>query len=273
MSSRSCNPATRCAKYRYYYNERAAKYILCDAYPEARRTWNIHTVKVSAPVGVSHEAFFDPVDIEDAVGTDGANGVLRPDRFETEDEETVIERIEWQDGQVEMELLPHSRLADHHIDFIALDGKVSLRLDFDDATEVDEDGTRALSWGVCEQPWSDGDLLMLRIGSGIPADGIAATNEPECQSSLPDQISVPTAVPTPEPTPERTATPEPTAEPTPKPEPTVTPEPVALTDVMVASHVSSIRAHHILISLPRNSSSSGSHSRITLGRPLRMQIT
>ena len=214
--------------YRFYAHERLSKLIICDAYPDILREHREIFVRVAPSSGTAHEAFFDPVAIGTAVGADDTNGVLKPASFTFKGVGDVsIERIEWESGSVEMELAPHSRLADHHIDFIALDGKVSLRLDFDDATEVDEDGIRALSWGVCEQPWSDGDLLMLRIGSGIPADGVSATNEPECQSSLPDQISVPTAVPTTEPTPERTATAEPTAEPTPKPERTATPEPIA----------------------------------------------
>ena len=214
--------------YTVFLKVQPAIWMPCDYNPELEydHPHREMSITVTAPSGTVHEAFFDPVAIGTAVGADDTNGVLKPASFTFKGVGDVsIERIEWESGSVEMELAPHSRLADHHIDFIALDGTVSLRLDFDDATEVDEDGTRALSWGVCKQPWSEGDLLMLRIGSGIPADGIAATNEPECQSSLPDQISVPTAVPTPEPTPERTATSEPTAEPTPKPEPTVTPEP------------------------------------------------
>ena len=35
---------------------------------------------------------------------------------------------------------------------------MSLRLDFDDAVEIADDGVSALSWSVCEQPWVDGDI-------------------------------------------------------------------------------------------------------------------
>ena len=217
-------------EYNYYYNERASKYIPCDAYPEARRTWNIHTVSVSAPAGALHEAFFDPVDIAAAVGADGESGVLQPERFETDEGEIVMERIAWSEGQVDMELSPATDIADHRVDFIALDGSVTLRLAFAAAIELaDADDAATFTWGVCEQPWEDGDLLMLRIAEGVPDDGVAATNDQECLAALPGRISAPAADPTSEPT--ATPEPEPTAGPTSEPEltsePTATPTPTA----------------------------------------------
>ena len=44
-----------------------------------------------------------------------------------------------------MELEPSVSLAGHHADFIALDGSVSLRLDFDDASETVEGAKRTLT--------------------------------------------------------------------------------------------------------------------------------
>ena len=67
----------------------------------------------------------------------------------------------------------------YRLDFIVLDGSVSLRLNFNDADEAEEDGTVTLKWGVCEQPWKAEDLLMLRIAKGIPEDGVVATNDSE----------------------------------------------------------------------------------------------
>ena len=162
-----------------------------------------------------HEAFFDPVHIDDAVGADGESGVLQPDRFETDEGETVMERVEWLDGRVEMELSPAADLTGHRMDFIALDGSVALRLDFDDAvTLADDEDAATFAWGVCDHPWADGDLLMLRIAEGVPDDGGAAMNDLECLVAMPERISAPAAVETPEPTPktEPTAEPEPTAE-------------------------------------------------------------
>ncbi|MXY45493.1 MAG: hypothetical protein F4Y44_00605 [Chloroflexi bacterium] len=133
--------------------------------------------------GTLHEAFFDPVALGDAVGADGASGVLKPVSFALDGSGATIERIDWIDGQVRMSLAPHTALPDHHIDFIALDGSVSLQLDFDDAVEVeDTDGNRTLVWGVCEQPWNDGDLLMLRI-SESPADLAGVTFNADCAPS------------------------------------------------------------------------------------------
>ena len=127
-----------------------------------------------------HEAFFDPVDIGDAVGADGASGVLKPASFTLDGSDATIQRIDWLDGQARMSLAPRISLPDHHIDFIALDGSVSLRLDFDDAVQVaDADGSHTLAWGVCEQPWQSGDLLMLRI-SESPADLAGATFNADC---------------------------------------------------------------------------------------------
>ena len=204
-------------EYKMYYQVRAPKFIICDAYPDANRTTYEYVIHVKPPKGTVHEAFFDPAAIGDAVGADGAKGVLKPSSFTVEGTGSVsVERIEWESDSVELELAPHERMAGHHIDFIALDGTVALRLDFDDAVETGEGADRALSWKVCEQPWTRGDLLMLRI-SASPADLSGVYDASSCVA--------PTATPTPEPTqtPTPTATPEPTATPAPAPAPTATP--------------------------------------------------
>ena len=93
---------------------------------------------------------------------------------------------------------PHNRLANHHADFIALDGSVSLRLDFDDATETGEGDSRALSWTVCAQPWQSGDLLMLRI-SESPTDLSGVSRDGDCVSgtAVPATAIPASATPTP----------------------------------------------------------------------------
>lgn len=65
-------------------------------------------------------------------------------------------------GTAKMEFTPHTSLAGRVVDFIELDGKVSLSLVVDDAT-VDA-ANETLRWHVSPQPWDDGDELMLRIG-------------------------------------------------------------------------------------------------------------
>ena len=116
----------------------------------------------NAPDGVLHELFFDPVTIASAVAADTANGVLKPASFtDAIGATTTIERIAWEAGTVSIELSPHTGVAGHAVDFIALDGSVSLSLDVADAT-VDA-ANNTLSWPVASQPWRSGDKLMVRI--------------------------------------------------------------------------------------------------------------
>ena len=83
---------------------------------------------------------------------------------------------------VTLQLPETTDLSDHRLDFIILDGSVSLRLDFGDATETTEDDAALLTWAICDQPWDSGDLLMLRIAEGMPDDGVAATADEECSN-------------------------------------------------------------------------------------------
>ena len=69
---------------------------------------------------------------------------------------------------------PHTGLGGHWLDFIELDGSVSLSLQVDAAT-VDAP-SKTLSWSVTSQPWEDGDKLMLRIAEVVL--GIALFDAP-----------------------------------------------------------------------------------------------
>ncbi|MDE2715964.1 MAG: hypothetical protein OXI33_02975, partial [Chloroflexota bacterium] len=69
--------------------------------------------------------------------------------------------IEWASGTVKVKVSPHTGLTGQTVDFIELDGSVSLSLLVDDAT-IDA-ANNTLSWTVSEQPWHDGDKLMVRI--------------------------------------------------------------------------------------------------------------
>ncbi len=160
------------------FNMQHADYIPCNFIPNgAYFQW---TVTAEAPSGVLHEAFFDPVDLGGgAVGADGSKGVLKPAAFRYGNGTTTIERIEWASNAVEIELDPHTTLANHHADFIALNGTVSLRLDFDDASAVTEGGDTSLQWSGCAKPWKDGDLLMLRISVSTTTAG--AVNPAPCE--------------------------------------------------------------------------------------------
>ncbi len=125
------------------------------------------TIRVTAPTGVLHEAFFDPVTDGSAVASDSSNGQLDPAAFtDANGASATIQRIEWASDTVKVKVSPHTGLAGHKLDIIELDGAVSLSLQVDEAT-VDV-ANRTLSWAVAEQPWHNGDLLMLRIAEVVP---------------------------------------------------------------------------------------------------------
>ena len=163
--------------YRFTDHTQGYYYMPCNFTPENHKLeWVITAV---APSGVVYEAFFDPATIGSAVGADAANGMLKPQSFSLAGRTASLVRIAWEAGRVTMELKPSVSLAGHHVDFIALDGSVLLRLDFDDALGTANGVKRRLSWNVCAQPWKSGDLLMLRIGSS--GDGLAGvTNDQPC---------------------------------------------------------------------------------------------
>ncbi len=124
-------------------------------------------VTVTAPDGTLHELFFDPVAVGSAVGADGTNGVLKPVAFtDASGGAATISSISYEAGTVEVGVTPDDVLAGQIVDFIELDGTVSLSLDVADATVDPSTGSGqagALSWSVSSQPWEDGDLLMVRI--------------------------------------------------------------------------------------------------------------
>ena len=149
--------------YEFHFNHRGPYFSRCDGNTD-RYEW---TVTVTAPDGTLHEAFFDPVTVGSAVAADSANGVLKPALFAgANGATTTIERIAWEPGSgatgtVKVALSPHTGIAGHAVDFIALDGSVSLSLDVADATVDAANDT--LSWPVASQPWQSGDKLMVRI--------------------------------------------------------------------------------------------------------------
>ena len=149
--------------YRSHLNHRDVHFVPCDGYT-TRYEW---TVTVNAPDGTLHEAFFDPVTDGTAVAADSTSGVLKPATFtDANGASSIIQRIAWEpstgeSGTVKMKLSPHNGIADHIVDFIALDGSVPLSLKIADAT-VDA-ANHTLSWTAPSQPWQSGDQLMVRI--------------------------------------------------------------------------------------------------------------
>ena len=156
-------------EYMVFSNNQPSAWVPCEYNPEVSNNRHQKTIIATAPDGVIHEAFFDPVNMKGgAAGADASNGVLGPTDFTFGGARVSLDSIRWESRAVEMRLSPHTRLANHHTDFIALDGSIALRLDFDDASETGAGANRALRWNVDAQPWSGGNLLMLRISESPP---------------------------------------------------------------------------------------------------------
>ena len=166
-------------EYRVTYIMQHENYFPCKFIPD--RPYGEWTVTVTAPTSALHEAFFDPVTVGMAVKADGTNGVLKPASFtDANSASATLQSISYEPptgsgaGTVKLQVDPHTGLGGHRLDFIELDGSVSLSLDADAAT-VDAPN-KTLSWLVTSQPWDDGDKLMLRIAE-VEA-GIALLNVP-----------------------------------------------------------------------------------------------
>ena len=151
--------------YSFTWKYHRAEYVLCAPDVFYNHTVNVN---VTAPIGTVHEALFDPVTLRQAqgrlpdVGADSSNGKLEPAAFtDANGGSATIEGISYEAGAVKLEVTPNGALADHMLDFIELDGTVSLSLDVVDATVDSANDT--LSWSVESQPWADGDKLMVRI--------------------------------------------------------------------------------------------------------------
>ncbi len=135
-------------------------YVPCNFFPY--NSYIVKNVVVTAPVGTLHEMFFDPVTVGSTVASDGTNGVLKPPSFtDANGAAATINSISYESSTVKIGVSPDDALAGHVVDIIELDGTVSLSLDVADATVDSANDT--LSWTVSEQPWDDGDQLMVRI--------------------------------------------------------------------------------------------------------------
>ncbi len=161
--------------YQFHYGVRGTALILCKpTFPDDLLRAKEIFLTVTAPYGVLHEALFDPVTIGTAVGADASNGVLKPAAFIVGSTSTSITGLKWESNSVVLTLSPHMSLSDQRLDFIELDGTVGLSLSASSATVDSSAGT--LTWNVAEQPWENGDQLMLRIGvpnTAITLEGLA----------------------------------------------------------------------------------------------------
>ena len=147
--------------YQFFPNDYLPFQLVCNKFTPLELNRHDARLTVTAHPRAIHEAFFDPVAIGSAVG---ANGVLEPTDFMLNGTNTTISNLKWEDGAVSMTLSPNASLADYAIDFIDTTGTTTLSLTSDNAS------TTALTWTVPDKPWSDGDLLMLRIHKPISTD-------------------------------------------------------------------------------------------------------
>ena len=147
-------------QYQVSFRRQHHAYVVCNFVPPDTGI-SSYNVTVTAPAGTLHEAFFDPAAIGTAVGADATNGVLKPTSFTVGETATAMTGLKWENNQAVLTLSPHVSLSHHALDFIELDGSVSLTLQTDDATVDATAGTH--TWTVATQPWHNGDKLMLRM--------------------------------------------------------------------------------------------------------------
>ena len=148
---------------------RSQEMVICDGQPDSLRDEYVHAFAVTAPEGTLAESFFDPV-------ADGATVTA------------TVGTMKWEAGEVEATLTQD--VTGHVLDFIALDGTVSLSLEAANATSTS--GT--LSWPVASQPWQGGDELMLRIRRAAPPELTSATSMPPAAPRNLMATSTPTSV-------------------------------------------------------------------------------
>ena len=170
-------------KYNAWLRGLSAKERICgDPTPKAWRKVHEMVLTVTAPAGTLAESFFDPYASSTAIiGT------------------TTVGTISWQPpsagsgqtGRVTADL--DIDATGHVLDLIALDGTTTLSLVVADATRTD--GT--LSWSVPTQPWSGGDMLMLRIRrsdalssntAAQPQPGSTEISEPAIGFKIPSDL-------------------------------------------------------------------------------------
>ena len=113
------------------------------------------------PRGCGARGVLRPGGPHPGAGFSASSGVLKPAGFSIGGTAASITGLKWQNGSVVLTLAPYASLSGHTLDFIALDGSVDPSLAVSSATADSAAGT--LTWAVPEQPWRDGDQLMLRI--------------------------------------------------------------------------------------------------------------
>ena len=158
------------SEFSVFLNVTSLRYMPCDAEPQEEKERAELVVTVTAPTGMLHEAFFDPIALNGGdVGATWEYGAIEPYEFTVVSDVVRIDGLEWLNGGVLLTLDGYVPLSGYTLDFIELDGSISTSLDFADALVNEAVGT--WSWSVDSQPWEDGDLLMVRIRETDAAAG------------------------------------------------------------------------------------------------------
>ena len=113
-------------QYRVFYNLQHFIHIPCNSKPAD--AYIDVTITVTAPTGTLHEAFFDPGATGGGVGFSSATGSMEPAGFAVGGAAAAIGGLLWRDGSAILTLAPYAALTTYDLDFIALDGSVSLTL-------------------------------------------------------------------------------------------------------------------------------------------------
>ena len=150
--------------YRTIYRNQHSEFQPCEFIPTySRLEW---VVTVTAPTGTVHEVLFDPADLSPGTGFSSSAGVFDPAGFTFGGTATTVTGLKWEGGSVVLTLSPYVSLSGQLVDFIALDGTVSLTLNAGAATADAAAGT--LIWPVASPPWKAGDKLMVRVRAAAP---------------------------------------------------------------------------------------------------------
>ena len=122
--------------------------------------------------GTILEAFFDPYELDGAVGIWQDPVAAQPTALSVGSKAATVRSLWWEDGTITLELDPYVQLTGYDIDLVDLDGSVRMVLPAEDAGVNQDTGT--LTWKASSEPWRSGDTLMLRIrpeGSAPPTPG------------------------------------------------------------------------------------------------------
>ncbi len=187
--------------YKVFFNSRGYYWVGCDHWDEdADVSW---VITVTTTRDVVHEAFFDPGEAENGeAGYDYEGvGVISPETFELPRNggKMTVDRIVWYEDSIEVEFQPHADLSLYEMHIIELDATRSLILPFGSARVRGDGDNRSYVWDHCDQPWHDGDQLMIRIREAGATGAVGPSVYPrECRAEEPGASG--DASPMPEPT-------------------------------------------------------------------------